>query len=66
MRTGAKILLTLVALFAAYFAITIVWGLFMGILHWVIIAAIVMGVGYVVFAIASPRKALEGRRRILP
>jgi hypothetical protein len=66
MNTLAKIGLIFLAIVAAIWAGGIVLGIVSTILHWVFLAAIVGGVGYVVYAIAAPRKALGWRSRILP
>jgi hypothetical protein len=66
MKAIGTILLACVAILAAFWVGQIVFGLVIGVLHWAFVLAIVGGIGYVCYSLASPRKSLGWKSKILP
>ncbi len=66
METVLKIALAIAAIFAVVVVGSFLFHVVVTILQWALVAAVVLGIGYVAVNVISPRKALFSRRRILP
>ena len=66
MRDLAKFLIVVCAIILGIWAVGMVVHIVFGLLHWAIIGAVVLGIGYGVYSLATNNKALGFKRRTLP